>query len=382
MRARYCSRDCQVQDRVWHKQHCRPDVAGPRCMICMAGDPAPVRKGCQCEGPLLLAHPRCVAERAAAEVSTRGEAAWLVCDRCHAPMTGRMDTDLAGLWVELTAGMSPLSIERIAADTNHARELSRRMCFVEAESALRSVHARIAEVYGHEDRRALMLAVDISDARTGQGAFDDAHIVLRHVSEAHARLLSRCLQDWLDTSDVLGSVLMKLEVNEEAEVIRSKLRAAADRVPGVQHRAKQTGTRIRADECALRSLLATLVKSRGADDAEALSVTARLCDMLAQREEYDDAALVLEDACPVMATVLGASNDTSRLAHELLDHCRAMIGTSAAVRRACWYGLCTSSIDAASACSKCARAIYCSRQCQASDWARHKPHCRRVPKVR
>ena len=96
-----------------------------------------------------------------------------------------------------------------------------------------------------------------------------------------------------------------------------------------------------------------------------------LTNMLMLFGSYNEAHRMLVEAYPVMCRILGASNTITLHAKLTIDHLIA-----ASVR--CSSPSCMAILDLKqyqSMCSACKRVRYCTRQCQRSDWKRHKPLC-------
>ena len=94
-----------------------------------------------------------------------------------------------------------------------------------------------------------------------------------------------------------------------------------------------------------------------------------LTNMLILFGSYNEAHRLLVEAYPVMCRILGASNTITL-------HAKLTIDNLITVR--CSSPSCMAVLDLKqykSMCSACKRVRYCTRECQRSDWKRHKPVC-------
>jgi hypothetical protein len=310
---------------------------------------------------------------------------WYECSICNTNLRGQLVLELAEAWVRCTSVLPATDFQRLASGHNFGRQLVLEGHYVQAERLLRALHTRASALLGAEHEFTLSVAGEITEALAGQLKAEDALLLAREVYEARARTLRRDHKDTMRISERIGHLLTQLSRADEALVFRVRTYDAYVRVFGHSDistlRAAAFADISRAvlglpaDDRAHRALLAAQTQAYGAEHAETLSTIQMLTNMLILLGSYNEAHRMLVETHPVMCRILGVSNTTTLHVKLTMD----TLTTGVGVR--CSSPSCMAVLDLQqyqSVCSACKRVRYCTRECQRSDWKRHKPLCFRL----
>jgi hypothetical protein len=329
---------------------------------------------------MMHVHFACQFQLAMATRDKPGWVSWYECSICNMHLRGDLVLELAEAWVECTSVLSANNFQRLASGLNFGRQLVLQCHYVQAERLLRALHTRASALHGAEHEFALSIAGEIVSALSGQLKTEDALLLARAVYEARARTLRRDHKDTMRISERIGHLLTQLSRADEALVFRVRTYEAYVRVSGPSDirtiRAAAFADMSRAilglpaDDRAHRALLSAQTQAYGAEHAETLSTIQMLTNMRILFGSYNEAHRMLAEAHPVMCRILGASNTITLHAKRTMD--------SLLAGARCSSPSCMAVLDLRqyqSVCSACKRVRYCTRECQRSDWKRHKPLC-------
>ncbi len=326
-------------------------------------------------------HPTCQLDLAFAARHKPGWLSWYECSICKTRLRGSLALEMAEAWVRYTLLLPDTDFQRLASGLNFGKQLVLECQYVQAERLLRALHTRASARHGAEHEFTLSVVGEIIEALAGQRKTEDALLLARTVHEARMRTLRQDHIDTMRITERIGHLLTQLLRADEALVFRVQTYEAYVRVFGPTNigtlRAEAFADMSRAslghpaDDHAHRALLAAQTQEYGAEHAETLGTIQMLTNMLILLGSYNEAHRMLVEAHPVMCRVLGASNAITLHARLTCDHL-----VTAGVR--CSSLSCMAVLDLKqyqSVCSACKRVQYCTRECQRSDWKRHKPHC-------
>lgn len=327
----------------------------------------------------MYVHKECHLQFAVATRYKPGFVSWYECSICKMHLRSNLSLWLAESWVELTSNKPASSFERQASGLNLGRQLIVHGQYVQAEVLLRTTHARASIDHGLESEFTLSIAGEITEALAAQLKTEDALLFARAVYEARTRTLKRDHHDVMRITERLGHLLTQLRRHDEAMVFRVSTYDAHMRVFGptdistLKAEAFADTTRailrLTTDDRAHRALLAAQTQAYGAEHAETLVTIQMLANILSLFGSFKEAHRILDEAYPVMCRIFGVSNATTL-------HAKLTIDSLSDTR--CYRPSCRAVLDLKqhkNICSGCRRVLYCNKECQRSDWKRHKPVC-------
>jgi hypothetical protein len=176
---------------------------------------------------------------------------------------------------------------------------------------------------------------NLADSLQWCGELDDAERLHRAVLATRRAVFGEGHHDTLASAMLLAGTLTAQKRSTEAESVIRTVIAMQD-----------AGEEMHPDKAASHSLLAIVLchQRRHTDAEECMRRVVRACE-----------------------AAYGESDAHARESRELMRHIAAVAARAKCV-------MCER--PASSACARCARSLYCSRECQRSDWRAHRRVCR------